>query len=71
VSLVGVRIRHSAGTSEVTEDTDTTTPRRTVTTLDAHGRPEQLLVGVDETGRVVEAAVPGGEWAPAEEVTVS
>jgi hypothetical protein len=66
--LVNVVIRHSAGTSTVTEDLDTPMPQRSVSAADAHGRPEQLLVRVDENGRVIEAAVPGGEWGPAVEV---
>lgn len=64
-SLVGVQILHSGGISTVTEDLDHPMPRRTVAAVDGHGRPEQLNVGVDADGRVVEACRPGGEWAEA------
>jgi hypothetical protein len=67
-SLVGARIRHRGGISVVTEDLDTPMPRRTVLALDTHGRPERLFVSVDEMGRVVEAAIPGSEWAAAEAI---
>jgi hypothetical protein len=67
-SLVGVRIHHSGGTSVVIEDLDTPMPRRTVMALDTHGRQERLCVGVDSLGSVVEAAVPGSEWAAAEAI---
>ena len=67
-SLVGVRIRHRDGISTVTEDLDTPMPRRTVAAVDAHGRPENLSVSVDEAGNVIEAAVPGAEWAAAEAI---
>ena len=67
-SLVGVRIRHIGGISVVTEDLDTPMPRRTVVARDTHGRPERLFVSVDEWGRVVEAAIPGSEWAAAESI---
>jgi hypothetical protein len=67
-SLVGVRIRHRDGISTVTEDLDTPMPRRTVVALDTHGRPERLCVSVDEDGNVIEAAVPGSEWAAAEAI---
>lgn len=67
-SLVGMRIRHAGGTSVVTEDLDYPAQRRCVTALDAHGRSERLLVGLDPDGRVIEAAVPGADWAAAEAV---
>lgn len=67
-SLVGVRIRHRDGISDVTEDLDTPTPRRTVAALDTHGRPELLCVIVDENGNVIEAAVHGSELAAAEAI---
>ena len=67
-SIVGVTIRHSGGTSVVTEDLDYPAQRRCVTALDAHGRSERLLVGLDPDGRVIEAAVPGADWAAAEAV---
>ena len=67
-SLVGVRIRHRDGISTVTEDLDTPMPQRTVAAVDAHGRPENLSVSVDEAGNVIEAAVPGSEWAAAEAI---
>lgn len=67
-SLVGVRIRHRNGISDVTEDLDTPTPRRTVAALDTHGRPELLCVIVDENGNVIEAAVHGSELAAAEAI---
>lgn len=67
-SIVGVTIRHSGGTSVVTADLDYPAQRRCVTALDAHGRSERLLVGLDPDGRVIEAAVPGADWAAAEAV---
>ena len=67
-SLVGMRIRHADGISTVTEDLDCPAQRRCVTALDAHGRQERLLVGLDGAGRVIEAAVPGADWAGAEAV---
>ena len=66
-SLVGMRIRHSGGLSTVTEDVGGAA-RRTVTALDTHGRTHRLCVGVDPDGRVIEAAVPGVDWAGAEAV---
>ena len=67
-SLVGVQILHSGGISTVTADLDHPMPRRTVDAVDGHGRPHQLCVGVDASGRVVEACHPGAEWAAAEAI---
>lgn len=64
-SLVGVQILHAGGISTVTEDLDHPQPRRTVAATDGHGRAQQLMVGVDATGRVVEACRPGEGWAGA------
>jgi len=67
-TLVGMRIRHADGISTVTEDLDCPAQRRCVTALDQHGRQERLLVGLDADGRVIEAAVPGADWAAAQAV---